>query len=194
MIPFSAVVLTGGYSRRMGQDKARLQHEGLPLLAHQLRTLDETGAAEILISCRAEAAYRDFGYPLVFDSWVRAGPLAGIEAALKAARHQLLLVLAVDLPRMTAPFLRSLHKSCQLGTGVVPAHGSRYEPLAGFYPRETLSVATQHLTIGNHALQHFVRQCLTEGMLIEHRLTASERGLFLNWNRESDITGGSSLA
>ncbi|HEY5345385.1 MAG TPA: NTP transferase domain-containing protein, partial [Verrucomicrobiae bacterium] len=57
---FSAVILAGGKSSRMGRDKAFLEIGGTTLLARQIGLARELGAAEIFISGRAETDYSKF--------------------------------------------------------------------------------------------------------------------------------------
>ena len=51
---FTGVVLAGGYSRRMGSDKALIGASGKTLLKRQAQVLRDACASEVLISCRPE--------------------------------------------------------------------------------------------------------------------------------------------
>ena len=86
---FSAVILAGGKSSRMGRDKAFLSISGKTMLARQIETVRAAGAAEIFISGRAETNYSEFGCRVLVDKFHNAGPLAGIEAALAAATQSI---------------------------------------------------------------------------------------------------------
>ena len=99
---FSAVILAGGESRRMGRDKAWVEVGGESLIARALVLVRELGLPEVFISGRAGTDYSSMRYPVLFDLEPGCGPLGGIERALQAANSPLLLVLAVDLPGMTA--------------------------------------------------------------------------------------------
>ncbi|MEP6937964.1 MAG: NTP transferase domain-containing protein, partial [Chthoniobacterales bacterium] len=83
MTDFSAVVLAGGKSLRMGCDKALLPFGGHRLLEHQLATLRATGATEIFVSAREAEHYSWAGMPIVCDEISDAGPLAGLCATLR---------------------------------------------------------------------------------------------------------------
>ena len=61
-----------------------------------------------------------------------SGPLA---MSLAIAAAPLVLVLAVDMPRMSAELLRALLSKCCGGMGVVPLVEGQPEPLAAVYPR-----------------------------------------------------------
>src|SRR5689334_16745960 len=99
---FSAVILAGGQSRRMGSDKAWLKFDGKTLLERQVELAQKVGASEILISGRSNSDYSRFGLQVLHDRIPESGPLGGIERALDAASQPLLLVLAVDMAKMKA--------------------------------------------------------------------------------------------
>ena len=132
---FSAVILAGGKSARMGRDKAWLEVGGQTLLARQTGLAREIGAAEIFISGRADMDYAAFSGRVLLDEFPDAGPLAGIERALDASKSPLLLVLAVDLPAMSAELLRRLAAACSETCGAIPSITGAMEPLAAFYPK-----------------------------------------------------------
>src|SRR5258705_13766374 len=90
LMNFSAVILAGGKSSRMGRDKAWLEAGGQSLLARQIGLVRELGAAEVFISGRADADYSEFGCRVLQDKFPDAGPLAGIERALDATTSPLL--------------------------------------------------------------------------------------------------------
>ena len=126
----------------MGRDKALLPHpvSGLPLLAHQaalLRSLP--GCAELLLSAPADRGYALTGplagARLVPDAAPDCGPLAGLVAGLATAAHPRLLVLAVDLPFVSADWLRVLLLKASSSSGVSLQHADQsFEPLCAVYP------------------------------------------------------------
>ncbi|MCL4790411.1 MAG: NTP transferase domain-containing protein [Verrucomicrobia bacterium] len=77
---FSAVILAGGKSSRMGRDKAWLPLDGQPLLARQIELVRELTPKEIFISGLADTDYTSLGCPVLTDEFADAGPLAGIAA------------------------------------------------------------------------------------------------------------------
>jgi molybdopterin-guanine dinucleotide biosynthesis protein A len=184
---FSAVILAGGQSSRMGRDKALLPCEGTTLLARQVRILRELGPAEILVSGRADADHGALRLTVLLDRFPDLGPLAGVERALEESRSALVLVLAVDLPRMTAGFLRGLAARCRPGAGVVPRTALGLEPLAAYYPRAMRPIATTLLREGRPAMSGFVRRGCKAGLLDEWPCPPEEAGCFVNWNGPEDL-------
>jgi molybdenum cofactor guanylyltransferase len=142
---FSAVILAGGRSSRMGRDKAWLETGGQTLLARQIGLARKLGAAEVFISGRAKVDYSAFGCRVLEDKFADAGPLAGIERALDAMQSPLLLVLAVDLPQMNEDLLRRLSAGAANAFGAIPKLAGHIEPLAAFYPKAAMPLLVKLL-------------------------------------------------
>ncbi len=184
---FSAVILAGGNSSRMGRDKVWLEVDGQRLLARQLERVRAAGAAEVFISGRADTDYSEFSGQVVWDQFVGAGPLAGIERALAAAASPLVLVLAVDLATMSADLLRRLVASCPTPVGVVPRVNGQLEPLAAIYPKSAHVLACAQLEGGNFAVRDFAERCGQRGLSRIIELPARDAPHFANWNSPAEI-------
>jgi len=184
----SAVILAGGESSRMGRDKAWVELDGQRLIVRALRTVRELGVMEVFISGRADTDYCKLHCSVLLDLEVGSGPLAGIERALDAAHAPLTLVLAVDLPRMTAEFLHKLATKCDPLTGVIPKLGGRLEPLAAIYPRRCHFIALDCFLKFRLAAQDFADACRREHAVRTFPVARKDAHCFDNWNSPSDIT------
>lgn len=214
---FSAVILAGGKSSRMGCDKALLEVDGQPLLARQIQLVREAGAEEVFISGRADTDYAVFNCPVLRDRLTDVGPLAGIEAALNATTSPLLLVLAVDMPEMSAVFLQRLASQCAGGCGVIPCVGGFIEPLAAFYPKAASSLLEElgapaslpaersgKLPAGMPALPErpaktpgaklFAERCVASGLATFVDFPGTDAHFFANWNSPADVASISAVA
>lgn len=100
MADFSALILAGGKSSRMGQDKANLLLHNSNLLQHMQQLATRAGASQVLIS-RNQTGY-------IQDVHSEQGPLAGILAALPHCEHKRLLVLPIDMPLLSVFSLQLL--------------------------------------------------------------------------------------
>jgi molybdopterin-guanine dinucleotide biosynthesis protein A len=183
---FTAVLLAGGRSTRMGQDKAGLLFQGQPLWELQLSKLRALSPAEILISGHKDGPYSAAGVELVFDPEPGLGPLAGLCAAMQRCTSPLLLVLAIDLPAMTAAYLHSLLAE---GRGVVPQNAQWYEPLAAIYPRAALPLLEESLRTSDRSLQQFVRRAVAAGLIEPRAIPSADQPLFRNINTPADHGG-----
>lgn len=102
------LVLAGGQSRRMGQDKALMRYQGRTLIDNAALLLQSASCDKVLISRNAPG--------FLNDKIEDAGPLSGVHAVLDALSQSdhhngnpcELLVLPVDMPQMTPELLRIL--------------------------------------------------------------------------------------
>jgi molybdopterin-guanine dinucleotide biosynthesis protein A len=129
------LLLAGGASRRMGQPKALLPYGRITLAEHIAQTLAPE-FDEVLVSANdpdsVPLTLRQ-GYRLVADLHVGAGPLAGIEAGLNAARNPTLFAVACDMPLVTAELAGQAVAAAQGHDAAVPRLDGRPEPAAAAY-------------------------------------------------------------
>ena len=182
---FSAALIAGGRSTRMGTDKAQLDWQGQPLWRHQWVTLQRCGA-EVTVVCARKG--QEFpGVRVLLDETEDLGPLSGLLRALETSAQPLVLVLAADLPQMTATFLRGrLLASVRDEIGVVPRLEGFYEPLAAIYPVRMAEEVRRRLQAEDRSLQSLCRWAEQNGLIRSVEVAPSERGLFRNLNRPQD--------
>ena len=138
---FSAAVLAGGRSTRMGADKAGLPFMGMTLAAYQAEKLKALGLTDLMLSgCRQEIP----GARYVPDELPARGPLGGIHACLGAAEHDAVLFLSVDVPLVPVETLRALFDAHTGGITLLSVEGAP-QPLIGVYDRSLRSAAEEIL-------------------------------------------------
>ena len=184
---FSAVLLAGGESRRMGTDKATFLFRGKPLWQIQLETLRRVRPAEILLSARTDPSWRPDDVLFIEDIPPSCGPLSGIAASLVKIHTAHLLALAIDVPFMTEDYLRSICAAIEPGRGVVAKIENRAEPLAAVYPREAETDFRAALAGSDFSLQNVVHRLVASGKLLELSVIEQERQFFRNVNDVSDV-------
>lgn len=190
---FSAVLLAGGASRRMGVDKALLPAPGghapsQPVLMwqRQFQVLQALEPAEIFLS-----GPRRPGFPeavrCIADRLPSRGPLGGLATCLDRITTPWLLVLAIDLPFMESAFLFRVLEACKPGRGAVPRRPACYEPLAAVYPRAAAETANAALNVGQFRLQDLVERLVGASLVEPYPLRSSDLRLFRNWNTIHDL-------
>lgn len=147
----SALILAGGDSRRMGQDKASLVLDGRTLLQSVVATLQPL-FAEVLVSVRQQRP--DIDLPQVCDTPGQVGPLAGLAAGLERTSNPWLFAAACDMPFITPPLIEYLARQRADWQAVVPIVGGYPQPLAAFYAASCLDEARRLLGgSGKHSLR-----------------------------------------
>ncbi|AEG00171.1 molybdenum cofactor guanylyltransferase MobA [Methylomonas methanica] len=106
----SGVVLAGGMARRMQQqDKGLVMFNRRPLISYALAAMQPVTDELFISANRNRGRYELFGFPVISDSNANfEGPLAGILAAMQAARYSVLLVMPCDSPFFTGRHLQQL--------------------------------------------------------------------------------------
>ncbi len=140
------VLLTGGASRRMGADKARLMVDGEPLAERIARSLAEH-CSRVTVLGREPLDGCDF----LEDQEEFAGPLIALSRFAPTA--DAVFVVSCDLPRFDGrlvPFLDSLRDGWQ---AVVPQADAHLQPLCAVYSAE----AWTHL---NHTVEEGKRSLM----------------------------------
>src|SRR3954464_3744529 len=136
VVKFSAVLVAGGASRRMGRDKSTLYWNGASLLVHQASLLRQTGAQQLLLSGRMEQITMIEGFTLITDTEVEAGPAAALADTWRETHSPVLIALGVDSPRIPPEYLREpALAAIQQERSVVPVLAGRYEPLVAAWHR-----------------------------------------------------------
>jgi len=186
-ITLTALLLAGGQSRRMGMDKATLLIAGEPLWARQLRVLRELNPEALAVSARTRPEWCSPELAVVLDNEPSRGPLSGLAAALGGLQTSHLVVLAVDLPRMTLQHLRELLARAGSGSGVVPERDGRLEPLCAIYPAEAAAIAAEALSSGDVSLQSFARRLQREGRIQVLPVDGTRAGFYHNLNAPEDL-------
>jgi molybdopterin-guanine dinucleotide biosynthesis protein A len=135
----SGFVLAGGASKRMGQDKALLPYRGTTLVEHVAKTVFETAGSVSLIGDPARLGH--LGLAVYPDELPSGGPASGIYTALRVTATDWNLVVACDMPAVTADILRELvrrsetaERNCVAATGPY----GQPEPLCAVYHRRCL--------------------------------------------------------
>ena len=147
----AAAITAGGQSRRFGQDKALFVLDGRTLLERVAGSLENFGPRLLIAPARK---YALDGWQQIDDTRPGEGPLAGLEAALRAAPPGWLAFSAVDLPFLTPAYWTKLLEAAQPGVQAVyglDASGRR-QPLAALYHTGAREVVTALLDSGERRM------------------------------------------
>lgn len=165
----------------MGQDKALLLYEGEPLAAHLARIVSQITQSTYLIG--NPSYYSHLGYPVIPDAVTNCGPAGGIYTALLQNEAEWNVIVACDMPCITAELLRTLaQQTTQSDTDCIVPIGpyGAPEPLCGIYhvrcrPVIERAIAEKRLRMRN--LVHELRPLLVPGI---------QPGCFANANSPAD--------
>jgi molybdopterin-guanine dinucleotide biosynthesis protein A len=171
----------------MGVDKAFLEFEGRPLIARVIQTLG-TLSDDLIIATNRGGNYAPLGPRIVPDLRPDSGPLGGIAAGLEAAKHDLVLVAACDMPFLNPAFLRFLAGKIGGADAAVPQKEGQYEPLHAAYKRTCLPSIRSRLSSGDFQAFSFYSEVEVVVVAEEEWRKIDPEGLSLvNINHPQDL-------
>ncbi|MEM1178565.1 MAG: molybdenum cofactor guanylyltransferase [Acidobacteriota bacterium] len=184
------VVLAGGDSRRLGQDKARLPlpgSAGEDLLAWAVRRVAEVCGSVAV----ADRGRHSVGGARSVDDGPGRGPAAGILGAACAFPGRPLLVLACDLPLVPVAALSHIASAPAGPCWVVPERNGRLEPLCALYRPPALLALAARVGRRRWDLQGLRADLGTEAIEVLRadlwEPAEGEVSVFLNVNRPQDV-------
>lgn len=144
----SAAILAGGRASRFGgRDKGALVVDGRPIVYRQIEQLAQV-AADLLIvgGPEPEVPWREIRH--VKDRTPGFGPLGGLHTALLEARGEATIVIACDMPYVSAPLIDHLLALTAEADVVVPRTERGYHPLCAAYTRACIDPVARRLADG----------------------------------------------
>ena len=145
----TGVLLVGGASTRFGSPKALADIDGETLAERAWRLLGDACEERIAVGKHADGL--DLPFELLDDGTDVRAPIAGVVAGLRAATSDVVVVIPVDMPRLTREALRALADACR--DAAVPPTG----PLPGAYRRSALAALEGALASGELSLRDAIR-------------------------------------
>jgi len=177
----TAIVLAGGQSSRMGEDKSLLVADNLPIIEKIIRQL--TGHfREIIIGANDLEKYRFLNLQVVQDLEKGKGPLMGIYSTLLQSKHEINFVVACDIPDLNMDYVRELMRQARCHEIVVPTWGDgKFEPLFAVYNKSILDKAKKLLDNGRRKIN-----LLFESADVKYLPMPDEVKWFKNLNTRED--------
>jgi molybdopterin-guanine dinucleotide biosynthesis protein A len=170
--PLTGVLLVGGASTRFGSPKALAQFDGETFADRAWRLLGDACDERIAVGKRVDGL--ELPFDLLDDGTAVRAPIAGVIAGLRAARHDLAVVIPVDMPMLTAAALHELAAACR--DVAMPPSG----PLPGAYRRTALPELERALADERLALRAAIA-------VLDVAIVDLEAALLVNVNTADDV-------
>ena len=197
----SCIILCGGQSRRMGQDKGSMLIQDKPMIKHILSTLNhEINEAIIVLNDKKRIAKymqfidpTDYTYKINFveDEIKNKGPLPGLMTGLENITGQYSLVLPCDSPYVTKNYINTIFNEINEDyQAIVPYHDSENklktsEPLHSIYSKSIVPEIEDLISEDTLHIKGLIKKIETKFVLIDNKKILKKE--FRNLNRPSDI-------
>lgn len=175
------LILCGGKSSRMGQDKTTVNFRGKSFLAHTTSLMESLGI-DYYLSINASQKHLCGKYNGIEDRYGDKGPLGGIASALRELQCDL-LVIPIDMPELSKAMLRSLLEA-YLEVQKLSAYtfNDQIQPFPSLWPISCLPSTEEALSKGKLSVRQLVKD-------LDNHLVHYELGNFpRNLNSPSDLS------
>jgi len=178
----TAIVMSGGKSKRMGTDKSMLSINGqsiIEIICKQLRDSFD----EILISANEVDKFSFLGFKVIPDKVSEQGPLMGIASALEASTNEFNFIIACDIPKINLNYVnRMLTKAIESQADIViPVTGKdKYEPLFAVYRKRIVEAMHKTLSSGKRKIIDVFPLCTVKHIEMENA------GWLINLNTKAE--------
>ena len=186
---WTAAILAGGQGRRFGGiDKSQLIVDGQTVLDRQLAVLRPLTDDCLLAGGPAREHPATVRH--VADLHPGLGPLAGLEAALLAARHDIVVAVACDMPFLDGRLLSHLAELARHHDIVAPQTGRGVHPLCAAYRRACRPAISARLERGQLKLTDLFEEMRVHVVSVtDLEVFGDADQLMTNLNRPDDLAG-----
>jgi molybdopterin-guanine dinucleotide biosynthesis protein A len=186
----TALILAGGESRRMGQDKAGLVLFEQTLL-QRISDIVQPLFTDVIVSTRQTRDGCDLQQ--VIDDPAHAGPLAGLAAGLEQAKTPWVFAVACDMPFISAQLVEHLATFREGVDAVVPVVEGHPQPMAAFYATRSLGDLREILAgSGRHSLRELLDR-LQVRYVDESEMRAADLRSFFDLDTPEDVALAANL-
>ncbi|MFZ7946473.1 molybdenum cofactor guanylyltransferase [Neobacillus sp. 19] len=184
----AAIILAGGKSSRMGTNKALLkinEKTNIERMADKLKLLFD----DIILVTNDSEQYEFLGLKMVPDQYPGMGPLAGVHAGLLASSCDVNVIVACDMPFVSAELAEALVDSRGDYDAVIPVINGKQHPLFAVFHKNAAAEALACIEAGRLRMKHLLDQLnvryVTETELQSYSHLYLER-VFFNMNHPNE--------
>jgi molybdenum cofactor guanylyltransferase len=179
----TTIVLAGGQSSRMGQDKALIAIAHQPLLKSITDVATQVGQ-EVFITTSWPERYQSIVAPscrFILDRR-NQGPLVAFAQTLPAVQTDWVLLLSCDLPNLNAAIIQTWAQNLPASAiAYLPQSERGWEPLCGFYQRHCQDSLAEFVAAGGRSFQRWLAHQVVEVLAVR------DRSVLFNCNTPDDL-------
>lgn len=185
----TGIILSGGKSSRLGEEKGLAGFNGKPLVAHAIEVLKPLCGKLVISANNQLMEYKKFGYEIIQDEFEGIGPMGGILSCLKKSESRFNLVLSCDTPFVNTALFYYLLNEAEHYQIVVPRHDDFIEPLCSIYATNVLWELQHSVESGNFKMHDFFKKADLKAIDITSDLPFYSDDLFVNINTQKELKG-----
>jgi molybdopterin-guanine dinucleotide biosynthesis protein A len=153
----SGIILSGGKSIRMGQDKAFLLLGDKPLVEKVINAFGEL-FEQVLVVTNNPEKYGEYRQKLTIKEDVipDKGPLGGIYSGLLSSQNVYNFIIACDMPFLNRELLAYIVNQAKNFDAVIPEYKGRLNPLFALYSKDCIPEFKKQISQDNLKIRNFI--------------------------------------
>ena len=179
----TGIILSGGLSLRMGEDKGVIQLDEYKMVEKIIRLMDPF--CDKLIISANNSNYDKFGLKVVNDKTDRIGPIGGIISCMREENSNFYLVMSCDTPNISNFTIAQLFDNLNNFDVVVYKQNNRIEPLISLFSKSATGKMEEEVKNKNFKLQDVITKLNYNTILLEDNEKTKRE--FLNINAKEDL-------
>jgi molybdopterin-guanine dinucleotide biosynthesis protein A len=184
-LKLTGIILSGGKSTRMGQEKGRTLLNGQPLIEYAVKVLSQI-CDDIMISSNSNK-YDYLGHQVIKDEISGIGPMGGIYSCLKASTTADNIILSCDMPLVPSILLQYIFSEKVGYDAVIPVINNYPEPLCAYYNKSVVDELEKSIQDENYKLQEFFKRINVKYLEMNSSFHFFHENLFANINSQEDL-------
>jgi molybdopterin-guanine dinucleotide biosynthesis protein A len=184
----TGVILAGGKSSRMGEDKALITLNGKTLIEHVASAMKLVFERVILVA-RADPSYSFLELQSFDDIYSDCGPLGGIHSGFIRSGAAAIFVTACDTPFITRDLIRYIALFPAHTPAKIPSLDGCHHPLCGVYDRGCLTQIIDHVQDRRLKVMDLLTEIRTTFIPVGPSLPWYTPNLLANVNDKAELNG-----
>lgn len=178
----TGLILAGGKSSRMGEDKGFLLLNGKPFIQYSIDALKPLVSEIIIVSDHPK--YDAFGLKRINDITKDSGPIAGICAGLEASSTNYNLVLSCDIPLITSEILKTIIHAIDDTSEIIQVESNgKSMPLIALYKKGVKDRFKELLDADERRLRIAIESCKSKNIVLKKE----QEVCTINVNTKNDL-------
>jgi len=181
----TGIILAGGKSSRMGEDKGLVLLNGKPMIQYVIEALKEVVSDIIIIS--NNASYNKFRVPVYSDLIKDKGPVGGIYTGLYHSATELNFCISCDVPMISSDFIFWLLNKSGNASITLPMYKDKIHQMIGVYSKQVLSNFKESTETEHLKLSQVNKDMACEIIDIEKEYANFDELIFSNINTKNEL-------
>jgi molybdenum cofactor guanylyltransferase len=164
----TGIILSGGKSTRMGENKSFLKIGGQTVIEHVCQLMKSIFSKVIIITNEPDL-YQSLGVEIFTDIYKNVGPIAGIHSGLVHSPTEKNFIISCDIPLMNAEMINSIVDYAPGSAITVPKADGFIQNLCGVYSKSVIpnieQIIQNDLSQENRSTEQVKRKCKMSNLI-----------------------------